>query len=216
MGLLWLLFSPLSAQAMTCRDQRPALFFSTATAPTKYVREISSQNLTQMHGGSSGATVGGLGGGEIGFKTESRFEISQQEGQACLRLKHVSVVFYAKPVIHIASNFNRSSCEYNAVMAHEKKHISTLLKFVREYKPKVHYEVARILESTQTAFGPLSASQVEAAQQQIQSELGAKIHAYSAHIMPVLKQRQQEIDSPQEYARVAAQCSKWEQKLGAE
>lgn len=206
--------SPAAAQ-IKCANQRPVLSFSTTTAPTKYIRGISSENLTQMHGSSVGA-VGGLGGGEIGFRTESRFEISQQGGRACLRLRQVAVELYARPAIHIASNFHRTSCEYNAVMAHERKHVSALLKFVREYSPKAHYEIARIVESTRTAYGPLPAAQAEALQQRIQAELGAKIHAYSDRIMPVLRQRQQAIDTPQEYARVAAQCNKWDQKLGAQ
>lgn len=216
-SLIFLLFMPLSARAqIKCRKQTPSLSFSTATAPTKYIRGISAKNLTQMHGAGTGSTVGGLGGGEIGFKTESRFEVANQDGQACVRLKRVSVIFYAKPAIHIASNFNRSSCEYNAVMAHEKKHIATLLKFVREYKPKAHYEVTRMLETMQTASGPVSLPQAEAEQQKIQSELGKKIQAYSTRIMSVLEQRQQAIDTPQEYARVSAQCGRWEQKLGRE
>lgn len=212
---LLLSVAPAGAQ-IKCSGQKPSLSFSTASAPTKYVRGISSKNLTQMHGAGTGAAIGGLGGGEIGFKTESRFEVLRQGERTCLRLKQVSVVFYARPAIHIASNFNRASCEYNAVMAHEKKHVSALLKFVREYSPKAHYEIAKILESTSTAFGPLSASRIETAQQHIQSELSAKIQAYSDRVMPVLQQRQQEIDSPSEYARVAALCGKWDQKLGRE
>ncbi|MCC6598658.1 MAG: hypothetical protein IT559_07710 [Alphaproteobacteria bacterium] len=213
-GLSAFLLTPQNAQAgLKCQNQKPSLSFSSVTAPTRYVRVISSKNLTQMHGGAGGSVVGGLGGGEIGFNAKSQFTVTQLGNQACINLRKVAVDFYTKPVIHIASNFSRTSCEYNAVMAHEKKHVSTLVKFVREYKPKAHYEITRLLESTQSAYGPIPISQVEAAQQAIQASLSAKIQDYNNRIMPVLQKRQQIIDTPQEYARVAAQCQNWDQKL---
>ena len=103
-------YSPVQAQ-LRCKASKPTLLVKTATTRTKYVRTKSAKDLTHMHGSAgSGSTVGGLGGGEIGFKTESRFEITHQGKQACVRLKKVEVTFYAKPEIHIASNFGRSTC----------------------------------------------------------------------------------------------------------
>ena len=205
--------SSASAQ-IKCNASTPKLSVKTATTRTKYIRTKSAKDLTQIHG-SHGSTVGGLGGGEIGFKTETRFEVTSQGGSACVKLKSVDVTFYAKPEIHIANNFARASCEYNAVLAHEQGHIRILRKFVREYSPKVKQELKRIARQIDSAV-PTKKSQVNQAQNKIQDGFMAKIGQYQDKIMPVLERRQKAYDSPAEYARVASKCRKWDQKLGSQ
>lgn len=201
------------AHALECRQINPALNFSTGTTGTQYIRTKSSSDLTKMHGGAHGAIVGGLGGGELGFNMEMRFEMQMQGNAACVSLKAVDMKFYAKPQIHIANNFSRSSCEYNAVMAHEKKHVTTLLKFHREYAPKIRGEVVKMLNVMDTTIGPMKKSDTEKAQDLMQQRLTSAIKAYNALITKDLARRQQKIDNPAEYAKVTAQCDRWGQKL---
>lgn len=216
-ALCTLVFSHNSAQAkMKCKASKPEVVVKTATTRTKYIRTKSAKDLTQIHGGGASraaSSVGGLGGGEIGFKTENRFEITQRGKAACVRLKKIEVTFYAKPEIHIASNFKRSTCEYNAVLTHEQQHIRILRKFVREYSPKVKKEITRIAAQIKPSVGPISKTQIEAAQNDIQKQFMSKIEAYNNKIMPILAKRQKAFDSPQEYVRVAAKCKKWDEKF---
>lgn len=205
------------AQALKqCPSADPDVNFSTATSGTQYVRTRSSQDLTRMHGNPYGNTmVGGLGGGELGFQTQARYEILTQGGAACLRLKRVDVLFYARPKIHIASNFSRASCEYGAVMGHEKKHVAELLKFHREYAPRARRELDRILKSIPVSMGPMPRATADKAQDVMQSRIAAGLAAYNKKLTPLLEQRQGKIDTPDEYARVSAQCDDWNDRLGA-
>ena len=167
-----------------------------------------------MHSGQAqGSAVGGLGGGEIGFKTASKFEITHQGDQACVNLTGIDVSFYAKPEIHIASNFQRASCEYNAVMGHEKGHIRIMLRFLREYSPNIKREIHRIAANMKTVEGPVNKSDVEKIQNKMQADFLDRLTAYNKKLMPILASRQQKYDSPEEYARVAKQCRKWDEKL---
>ncbi|MCB9982670.1 MAG: hypothetical protein H6861_03210 [Rhodospirillales bacterium] len=201
--------------ALSCKASKPAIDVKTATTRTKYIRTKSVKDLNQIHGGAGpGAAVGGLGGGEIGFKTEGKFEITEEGGMACVKLKRLEVTFFAKPEIHIASNFGRSSCEHNVVMAHEQGHIRILRKFVREYSPKVKSALAKYAYKIDPAVGPIPKSKVEAAQQRIQKEYMKKLESYQEKMMPVLSKRQQAHDNPAEYARINAKCNKWEEKIG--
>ncbi|MEM7650636.1 MAG: hypothetical protein AAF204_00955 [Pseudomonadota bacterium] len=209
--------SPAEAHArLDCRPTPPKLSVKTTTARTKYVRTKSAKDLTQMHGhkrSHSKSSVGGLGGGEIGFKTETRFEISSLGSKSCVKLTNVDVTFFAKPEIHIANNFSRSSCEYNAVIAHEQEHIRILRKFVREYSPKVKTELQRIARGVDPAIGPVRESEVKKAQNSLQKQFTDQISAYSKKILKVLEKRQDAFDSPEEYERVASKCRKWDEKL---
>lgn len=170
-----------------------------------------------MHGiAGADTSVGGLGGGEIGFDTETRFEIAESAGQACVNLTEIDVIFYAKPEVHVASNFQKGSCEYNAVIEHEKKHIAVLRDFIREYSPKVKAQIQDIVRQSRIAIGPFKTSRIDAAQQKLQQDFMRKIEAYSAQIIPVLAARQSQIDAPEEYERVQAQCRKWDKNLNGE
>ncbi len=167
-----------------------------------------------MHGSDGkNSTVGGLGGGEIGFETQSKFEIEMLGNQACVKLKSVEVTFFAKPEIHIASNFSRQSCEYGAVLAHEQGHIQILRKFVREYSPKVKQQLVRIAKSVKSSVGPVDKRDIPKVQSQLQQAFMGHIQQYNSAIMPVLSRRQAAHDSPSEYARVAAKCNGWEKRL---
>ncbi len=204
------------AQAMVpCRDSKPSLSVKTATTRTKYIRTKSAKDLTDLHGGGGGSIVGGLGGGEIGFRTETQFEIKSQGNQACVLLKRVEVKFYAKPEIHVASNFGRNSCEYAAVLNHENGHIRILRKFVREYSPKVKRHLIKVAKRLDTAEGPIPAtnSAVKRAQEKLQNQFIKEMEKLNEKIMPVLAKRQKAFDNPREYARVESKCKKWDQKL---
>ena len=212
-GILCMLAMPADAYSqLRCKASNPSLGVKTATTRTKYIRTKSAKDLTQMHGGQ-GSTVGGLGGGEIGFKVENQYEVTTQGNAACVKLKRVEVTFYAKPEIHIASNFNRGTCEYGAVMGHEKGHIRILRKFVREYSPKVKKEVVKMSRQIDPAIGPIPRSKVAAAQKKMQEQFMQKLEAYNGKIMPVLAKRQKAFDNPTEYKRVASKCRKWDKKL---
>ncbi len=212
--LIGVLLSANDAHALRCEKTTPKYSFKTATARTEYIRTKSASSLTEMHGSSPESTVGGLGGGETGFKLETEFSYIADGPAACVNLTKVNLTFYAKPTIHIASNFRRGSCEYGAVMAHEKKHIRELQKFVREYGPKMkNHLVKNVLPTTTTFYGPIDADKVDKAQQKIQDDLFEGLQAYQQEIMPVLQKRQQDIDSPAEYARVDSKCSGWDAML---
>lgn len=203
-----------NAASLKCSPSKLELSLKTSTQQTRYIRTKSSDDLTEMHNNQiEGSSVGGLGGGEIGFKTASKFEITHQGDQACVNLIGIDVSFYAKPEIHIASNFNRASCEYNAVMGHEKGHIRIMLQFLREYSPNIKREIHRIAANMKTVEGPVNKQEVKNIQDKMQADFLARLTAYNNKLMPILAARQQKYDSPTEYARVAKQCKKWDEKL---
>lgn len=215
--LLSLIAQPLYAagsQVRFCEFDQPKYEVKMAMAPTKYIRTKSADFLTHSQGQEkSGSVVGGLGGGEIGYKSEIELQVMSQNDRYCVGLSKVKVVFYGKPEVHIASNFERGSCEYTAVLTHEQKHINTMKKFIREYAPRFKREVRDISRNTKRFLGPMSKNQINYAQEKLQQPLNETLERYLSQILPVLSTRQSEIDTAEEYAAVRAKCKNWDAKL---
>lgn len=195
-----------------CDASKPLGSVRALTMKTSYVRTKSAFNLTTMHGAGGRSITLGLGGGEIGYETKAKFKIAEQNGQACVSVHQVRVEFYAKPQIHIASNFERGTCEYNAVLGHEQKHIRTLRRFHKEYAQKLKAKMPQILSRVRPS-GKIPASQVEQAQEKILSEISAQVEDFLNKSVKVLGRRQKDIDNPREYKAVAAMCKNWDKKL---
>lgn len=212
--LLIPLLLPSQAQAMRfCQFEEPKYIVKLATTRTRYIRGKSARDLTEMHTGRSGNNIGGLGGGEIGYKVESQFEVMEHRGQYCVGVKNMKVTFYGKPQVHIASNFKKGSCEYSAVLGHEQKHIRTMRKFLREYAPRFKKEVAKISKTSRKQIGPIRKSQIKDAQEELQDQMIRRLSSYLNKVIPVLSKRQKAVDSPEEYARVFRKCKNWDKKF---
>lgn len=208
--LTFLMSAP--AYAIECDDKSPSLVVKTYKQKTKYIRDFTTQNLTQLHTGSYRANslnVLGLGGGAYGLKSRMSFKIKKQGSLACVSLDKIEGQFVAYPSIMIARNFPKGSCEYNAVLGHEKKHVRTLLNFQKEYAPKFKSRLTKIVRYNKEPK-IVSISQVEQAQAQIQDDIMRGIKEYFEQIRPVVQKRQKEIDSPEEYARVKKLCGRWD------
>ena len=64
-----------------------------------------------------------------------------------------------------------------------------------------------------SAIGPIKKSQIKDAQNQLQAGFLEELERYNSKILPILSKRQQDYDSPEEYAHVASKCKKWDEKL---
>ncbi|MGB0719395.1 MAG: hypothetical protein ACPGRX_02920, partial [Bdellovibrionales bacterium] len=182
-----------------------------ATSKTRYVKSQNAFTLTALHNSGGGITLG-LAGGPIDITIKGRYGIRSRNGRACVHLENLDVLFWAKPVVLIASNFKKGSCEYREVLGHEQKHIRALRNFVRKHAPELKKEVAKIIKTTKTR-AVVSENSIDTAQKSIEDPIIQRLAAYQNKIMPILRATQQGIDSPQEYARVAAKCENWGKKL---
>jgi len=195
-----------------CSTEEPRVVFKLKTAKTKYYKNYSARTINEIHSSNKGGTILGLAGGPIEIAMRGEYEIRTRKNKSCVRLSKIEVVFWAKPVVVIASNFPQKSCEYREVLAHEQKHIRTTRKFIREFAPKMRREVRKIIDTSKLQT-VISAEKIEQAQNQIQDPIVSRIFGYQNKIMPILRSRQEAIDTPEEYARVAAQCSNWGKRL---
>lgn len=203
-------YSP-KVHAIDCGYAAPDVVVKTMQAPTEYIRNFSSAGLTQLHTGAyrpGSPNVLGLGGGPMSVDLDVGFEGKNEGSVSCLRIKNVVANFIIHPAVMIARNYPPGSCEYKAVLAHEQKHINTLVRFQSEYAPKLKAIIQRAVREHGRPKA-MAVVNMEFMQREMRQFIMAAVDDYMGHMYQAVMERQLKIDSAQEYARVAAQCSNW-------
>ncbi|GJL85953.1 MAG: hypothetical protein DHS20C02_17280 [Micavibrio sp.] len=213
-ALFMLVLFVSQAASAACSDELTLVSVRSVIEPTEYVRNISVQDLTDIHGNlaQKEQRVLGLGGGRIGIEAKLQFGVTTRRGKACVSLQKIKAVFSAYPEMHIASNFRRGGCEYSAVFAHEQKHIRTLKKFHREYYPELRKELKKLARQIKV-MGPMAPEEVGKVQKRVSARVSSLISSFTDEVTQVHEERQNKIDTQEEYERVADQCRKWERDL---
>ncbi len=183
-------------------------------AETKYIRDFSYKILTALHSGGTGSRTLGVAGGNVGVKFVTQFKPVKQRGSKlyCLQVKKIDATFYANPVVQIAKNFKRGTCEYHKVLTHENQHVETLKKAHKEYMPffKKHL---RVTSKKLSKLPPVSIQGMAEQQQQIVSEINAHLSEFMNTIGEDAAKRQARLDTAREYQKVWSRCRNWEKHL---
>jgi hypothetical protein len=200
------LLLPASAAALDCRQGQPRVTLTKNIPLPKLDNTLTQPQLQAMptNSGHRGRALG-LYRGDLVSEFESRLVIERQGSDACVRLESVELRV-AMPVrtIYVLRERRPGTCEYNAVLEHERKHQAVDDAVIGEHIP-------RLQRLMQAAAQRVSAQRIrpgeeKAAQQRLDSELKAALNQASKTLEQERSARQLAIDTPQEYARVTAAC----------
>lgn len=196
-----------------CQPHRPATSLKYEIEPVEYIRTLSAKQLSIFHSPFSQNTVLGLAGGQVGTRFEASFKIKEvSKNKYCLNLKKIEAVLFAKPQVHIAKNFKRGTCEYNAVLKHENKHIKVLKRAHREYLP--HYRKhLRVTSKKVPVLPPMSLKEATQKKHVLMAQIKVDLNVYQNRIMQDVAERQKKVDTAEEYQRVNDRCKRWEKRL---
>lgn len=213
LALIFCFFAFDAIAATKCRPHRPSTSLNYKVEPTEYLRNLSAHELTAFHSASGPHTVLGLAGGKVGTSFEASFEVKPVTGNLyCLNLKKIDAMLFAKPQVHIAKNFKRGTCEYNAVLKHEEKHVTTLIRAHKEYIP--HYRKhLRVTSKKVPVLQPMTLHEANQKKYVLIEQIKKDLQSYLDKITEDVAQRQRKVDSEKEYRRVWDRCKKWEKRL---
>jgi len=199
------------AQAERCPPHAPNTTLKAYSTQLKYFRNFSSADLTFSQTGHTDprSRILGMAGGEIGTRLKVQYLVSTlSSGLKCVKVTKVTAKFYTKPVMFVASDYKKGSCEYRQVLKHEKLHIKTLKKFHMEYTPRYRAELKRIAKRIPVARA-MPAGYVESEKDRIVGFIREHMSRFDDKIFKVLGSRQAKIDTPYEYKLVASKCRNW-------
>lgn len=199
-----------------CPPHRPSTSLDYKVEKTQYLRNLSTDQLSLMHIASGPNTVLGLAGGQVGTEFEATFEVEDiGNNMYCLNLKKIDAVLFAKPQVHIAKNIRRGTCEYNAVLKHEDKHVETLKRAHKEYLP--HYRKHLRMTSIKVPIlPPMKLAEANLKKMVLIQHIKQDLSEYLNEIMKDVAERQAKVDSAREYQKVWDRCRKWEKRIAGE
>jgi hypothetical protein len=125
-------------------------------------------------------------------------------GLACAHVDHVDVTLGYKDVtVFVAYEIPQGSCGFGQVMAHEQKHINVNMQILQEYTPRIEAELSDYLRMN----GVFREQDIDYATAVLKEKLQTIIDSIVMEMSTDNIRRQQNVDTPAEYARVAASCN---------
>jgi hypothetical protein len=208
-------------EVQVSRDQAEAICESYPTVPVKvtpvfeeprydYTVDIATlQGLAQdathaVHGGHRGLTLG-----LTRYNPVLQFRVPIQtvkfpNSEGCARVNHVEVTIgYRDVVVFIPKEVPQGSCGFEQVMIHEQKHIAVNQAILDEYVPLIETRLRDYLRFNGVFREPNPQYAVDLLNQKLKTILDTM----SQQITNENRQRQELVDSPEEYRRVSATCN---------
>lgn len=151
--------------------------------------------------------VGGLMSGGIGVK--SSIEVATmtypRSKVTCQWIDKIDVTIAIDPTIYIARENPKGSCKYRAILEHEMKHVYVDREIVKEYAPIIKdYLNQAILKVG--IVGPKPERRSKEFHKKIVDYIDARLKDVTDRLYADRRQRQQAVDSLEEYQRVSRIC----------
>jgi hypothetical protein len=153
----------------------------------------------------------GVARGGVSVDGQYRYggETYNKLGVSCLYVKQVDLVVTLDSTIFIAKDYPKGTCHYNAVLAHEKRHVAVDTQLVNKYSNIMVKAVNNTLKSIGYAQGPFPAARIPAVQAKIEAYLGEIVSQYAKNFTMERDMLQGQVDTLAEYDRVHALCKDW-------
>ena len=124
----------------------------------------------------------------------------------CMWLQSIDVtITLTERTIHVAREYLRGSCEYQAILQHELKHAQADDAILKIHVPRIE-QALRNAATERGAIGPFAPQGEAEAQGQLRTGVEKAFRDSVTQMMRDRVARQSLVDTPQEYRAVAASC----------
>ena len=201
---------------MSCKGHRaPQINVKPSQSRVKYDFTRSKAELNTVdsdtispYGPQHKTNVNGLMSGNIRLQSSIFFvtETYNQFNYGCVYLKRIDVEINVDPTVYIASDFDEGGCMHNAILAHEYKHVNEDQYIVNKYINEIGKALSAKVEILGGEYGPMKISDMVNKQNEIQQSFHDEVRYMNQVLNTERKQRQQDIDSLEEYQSIGIRC----------
>lgn len=152
-------------------------------------------------------TVGGVTTSDISpvYLVDFSVPADPVTGWPCLSVKEVKIKVTYAPTIYVASEYKGGGCRYKITLQHEVRHVNTDIITFNEFLPVLRQAVQDTANGI-GAVGPLKPENLLRERDKMVDKLKEALAAKVDEIEKIRFNRQQAIDTRQEYLRLSALC----------
>lgn len=189
-----------------CALRLPPQQLTIAAVPLTYAirRDHSIADLDAAKGldDREGEAILGLTSTHSVVRVETTLHVLKVGGSVCARPSMTVVVGYEPLTVDIARELEPGSCREHVTLQHELKHVAAY----RTFLPTVAPELRTALEALLPPKKIYRFQSVAAAQDYFDQLAAGAVSAAGHDALEGVRVRQEEIDTPEEYARVGRAC----------
>ncbi len=172
--------------------------------PASINHDLSIEKLTGgFHGNVRGMMVGR---GEVKFATE--YSVVPFGNKFCFWVQSIPVTLrYPSIKIYIAKKYDTRSCQYRAILDHEKDHVRVARDNLERYAPRMRSALTSLLIPTGRA--PEVVASPEQAKREVDALARKLLGPVVKYMFADLHKAQAAVDSPESYRRLFRRCRNW-------
>ena len=205
LALLLLVFSRLTWGDECDQLPPPAVTIKRLDEPVTITTQYSYQALTNTAKplARPGRQVLGLtrGNAIVKFATHTPSYIDRTGRWECASPQITMTYGFAPMTVHVAKEFPVGSCAYREIYQHEMRHVQTYQAHIVSIEKELADALTHRFATGAPWRGPIGQSRGD-----LQRELDGRWMPYVKRAIERVEAAQALIDSPEEYARVAASC----------
>jgi hypothetical protein len=201
----------LEAAANTCNEYRQAMItVKPIFEDVKYDYQKSMMKIRQMadeQGEEHHAETWpvGLASGQLYLRVNSSIFKSRtsRDPSTCGQIKSILVELgFLNNTIYVAKELPKRSCPFKTVLGHEERHKDVDRQLLEEYTEKAK----EFFQKGADEIGMIRHPAAAAIDAQVNAYMNDAMEYFSKELEQERKQRQKEVDSPEEYQRVEQAC----------
>lgn len=175
-------------------------------SPIQFSERYSFKSLKGMSNryADAGVDVLGLTIGKAQVRASSRSTLRRDpSGQWECSTHQINIEFGYQPIsLHVGREFPQGSCAFQEIHAHEMRHAKIYQDTARQLIDEVSKTLHARFDDMPPMRGPAGSTAVK-----IQNELNERWIPYIKRLLEKAESLQREVDSPEEYARIAGSCN---------
>jgi len=146
--------------------------------------------------------------GDVDLRWFINFKVEPFGNGNCFWVSVVDVeLSYQQLDVNIAAEYEPGSCQYEAILDHEKEHVQVAQKILSPYAQQIQQALTTL--SIPTRDLPALADSEEQARAQVQSVLRQTLLPVHDQMSRLVRERQADVDTLENYRRTWRQCRKW-------
>lgn len=130
-----------------------------------------------------------------------------KDNKACIAPAAVRIEVHYEPRVLIASDFEQGSCMHGKILEHEMQHVNVDIITFKELLPQMRKSVHAAAAALEP-MGPMPETSIETAKNMLTEKIRDALVESVEEIEQIRFNRQQRIDTRQEYLRISTACRK--------